>query len=47
MIGLVLVRPSVVAEQVDRLAFAAVPASLRAIAPGGALLAVTAVEDEP
>ncbi|WP_437278122.1 hypothetical protein WME90_44015 [Sorangium sp. So ce375] len=44
--GSILVRPSVVAEQVERLAFAAVPAALRAIAPGGALLAVTLVEDE-
>ncbi|AUX38199.1 MULTISPECIES: hypothetical protein [Sorangium] len=44
--GSILVRPSVVAEQVERLAFAALPAALRAIAPGGALLAVTLVEDE-
>ncbi|WP_437528464.1 hypothetical protein WME79_45420 [Sorangium sp. So ce726] len=44
--GSILVRPSVVAEQVERLAFAAVPAALRAITPGGALLAVTLVEDE-
>lgn len=44
--GAILVRPTVAAEQVERLAFAAVPAALRAIAPGGALLAVTLVEDE-
>ncbi|KYG08582.1 hypothetical protein BE21_22810 [Sorangium cellulosum] len=37
---------AVVAEEVERLEFAAVPAALRAIAPGGALLAVTPVEDE-
>ncbi|WP_437316813.1 hypothetical protein [Sorangium sp. So ce385] len=44
--GSILVRPSVAAEEVERLEFAAVPAALRAIAPGGALLAVTLVEDE-
>ncbi|WP_437998348.1 hypothetical protein WMF26_48980 [Sorangium sp. So ce185] len=44
--GSILVRPSVVGEEVERLEFAAVPAALRAIAPAGALLAVTLVDDE-